>query len=291
MVVTTPPLTASPPDPPSPKRRDRPPAPEGALRCPPASRPAAAACALPALALALAALALPASASASGLDEAGYWQLADATQQRLDPIWDEHAGMYRPGGSGTDPAVNAGLLLTHAVAAQRGHEGPARNDHRARLIAARLTRRGGPFADNGQAAPGAQRHTPGWTNSMDSARASQHLVFDAEVVDGLVAAWRARRELDLPASTVAAIEDRIGRTVAGKFWRYPAIRLNQINWYGLMYAAVGDRQRPRHPAAPRPRAADPALRARHRRPRPRRRQPRAGRALPLPPAAVRDGPA
>ncbi len=192
---------------------------------------------LPALAIALAALAIPASASASGLDEAGYWKLADATQQRLDPIWDEHAGMYRPGGSGTDPAVNAGLLLTHAVAAQRGHEGPARNDHRARLIAARLTRRGGPFADNGQAAPGAQRHTPGWTNSMDSARASQHLVFDAEVVDGLVAAWRARRELDLPASTVAAIEDRIGRTVAGKFWRYPAIRLNQINWYGLMYAA------------------------------------------------------
>ncbi len=192
---------------------------------------------LPALVLALAALAIPASASASGLDEAGYWQLADATQQRLDPIWDEHAGMYRPGGSGTDPAVNAGLLLTHAVAAQRGHEGPARNDHRARLIAARLVRRGGPFADTGQAAPGAQRHTPGWTNSMDSARASQHLVFDAEVVDGLVAAWRARRELDLPDSTVAAIQDRIGRTVAGKFWRYPAIRLNQINWYGLMYAA------------------------------------------------------
>ncbi len=145
--------------------------------------------------------------------------------------------MYRPGGSGTDPAVNAWLLLTHAVAAQRGHEGPARNDHRARLIAARLTRRGGPFVDNGQAAPGSQHHTPGWSTRWTRARAGQHLVFDAEVVDGLVAAWRARRELDLPASTVAAIEDRIGRTVAGQFWRYPAIRLNQINWYGLMYAA------------------------------------------------------
>jgi len=79
---------------------------------------------LPALALALAALALPASAHAAGLDEAGYWKLADATQQRLDPTWVEGAGMYRPGGSGTDPAVNASLLLTHAVAAQRGHEGP-----------------------------------------------------------------------------------------------------------------------------------------------------------------------
>ena len=191
-----------------------------------------------ALALALAALAVPASASAAGLDEAGYWQLADATQQRLDPVWDEHAGMYRPGGSGTDPAVNASLLLTHAVAAQRGHEGAARNDHRARLLAARLTRRGGPFVDRGEAPPGSQHHAPGWVSSMDSpGGADQHLVYDAEVVDGLVAAWRARRALDLPASTVAAIEDRIGRTVAGRFWRYPAIRLNQINWYGLMYAA------------------------------------------------------
>ena len=141
--------------------------------------------------------------------------------------------MYRPGGSGTDPAVNAWLLLAHAVAAQRGHEGPARNDHRARLIAARLTRRGGPFVDRSEAPPGSQHHAPGWVSSMDSpSGADQHLVYDAEVVDGLVAAWRARRELDLPAATVAAIEDRIGRTVAGRFWRYPAIRLNQINWYG-----------------------------------------------------------
>ena len=121
-----------------------------------------------------------------------------------------------------------------------------------------------PFVERGDAPPGAQRHAPGWVSSMDSpSGADQHLVYDAEVVDGLVAAWRARRALDLPAATVAAIEDRIGRTVAGRFWRYPAIRLNQINWYGLMYARLGDRQRPRQPAAPRPRAADPALRARH----------------------------
>ena len=193
---------------------------------------------LPALALALAALAVPASASAAGLDEAGYWKLADATQQRLDATWDERAEMYRPGGSGTDPAVNASLLLTHAVAAQRGHEGPARNDHRARLLAARLTRPRRPVRRARRRArrPAAPRARLGQLDGL-AFGADQHLVYDAEVVDGLVAAWRARRALDLPASTVAAIEDRIGRTVAGRFWRYPAIRLNQINWYGLMYAA------------------------------------------------------
>ena len=68
-------------------------------------------------------------------------------------------------------------------------------------------------------------------------RGFQHLVFDAEVVDGLVYAYRARKELQLPESTVDAIRDAISRTARGPFWRYPTIRLNQINWYALMYAA------------------------------------------------------
>ena len=33
------------------------------------------------------------------------------------------------------------------------------------------------------------------------------------------------------------IRDAIHRTARGKFWRYPTIRLNQVNWYALMYAA------------------------------------------------------
>ena len=70
-----------------------------------------------------------------------------------------------------------------------------------------------------------------------SGHGSQHLVFDAEVVDGLVYAYRARRELDLPDSTVNAIRDAISRTARGSFWRWPTIRLNQVNWYSLMYAA------------------------------------------------------
>ncbi len=33
------------------------------------------------------------------------------------------------------------------------------------------------------------------------------------------------------------IRDAIHRTARGSFWRYPTIRLNQVNWYALMYAA------------------------------------------------------
>ena len=61
-----------------------------------------------------------------------------ACRQRLDPLWHEESGQYRPGPGGVDALVNSLLLLTHSVAAQQGHTGPARNDHRARLIARAL---------------------------------------------------------------------------------------------------------------------------------------------------------
>src|SRR4051794_23869137 len=183
------------------------------------------------------ATAAAATVPAAPLTDRGYWVVADHMQQLLDSSWDERRGQYRPGGGGTDPMVNSLMLLTHSVAAMQNHEGPARNDHRARLIAKALvsypafigTRPTNPPA-------GSQVHAPGWTNSMDSV-SGQHLVFDAEVVDGLVYAWQAREPIGLPQSTSDAIARAIDTTARGRFWRYPTIRLNQINWYALMYAA------------------------------------------------------
>ena len=184
---------------------------------------------VPLLLLALVfALAVPGGARA-----ADYWSYADRIQSRLDARWDEQAGYYRMAGGGVEPMANAMMLLTHSVAAMRGYQGPARNDHRARILALRLVSRP-PFVTR----PGTgQRHAPGWVSSMNSARDGQHLVFDAEVVDGLVYAYRARRELGLPEATVSAIRSAIHRTARGAFWRYPTMRLNQVNWYALMYAA------------------------------------------------------
>ena len=45
------------------------------------------------------------------------------------------------------------------------------------------------------------------------------------------------RRCSCPTSTVEKIRNAIHRTARGKFWRYPTIRLNQVNWYALMYAA------------------------------------------------------
>jgi hypothetical protein len=188
----------------------------------------------PLLAAAAAALVLAAPAKAATYDDAAYWAFADRMQQRVDDRWDEQAGYFRFAGGGVEPMANSMQLLTYAVAAMHGHDGPARNDHRARVLADRLVS-SAPFVTTKTGT--GQIHAPGWVNSMTARTGSQHLVFDAEVVDGLVYAYRAREALRLPDSTVDKIRRAIHATAHGSFWRYPTIRLNQVNWYALMYAA------------------------------------------------------
>ena len=188
----------------------------------------------------LGAVLLASSASADvgrPFDEAGYWAYADRLQVRLDPMWDEQAGRYRSAGGGTESMVNSLMLLTHSASAMAGHEGPSRNDHRARLVARALVSSPAFLTRMpSKPKPGSQPHAPGWSNSMAS-HGNQHLVFDAEIVDGLTYAWRARRQLGLPKSTSDSIARAIDTTARGRYWRWPTIRLNQINWYALMYAA------------------------------------------------------
>jgi hypothetical protein len=196
-----------------------------------------------ALAAALAAVALaaaPVNAAAApvSFDDAAYLAYADRAQARLDRLWNADAGRYVTHGSGTESMVNSLLLLTHSVAAMAGHDGPSRNDRRARLVARALVTQPA-FITRRPTRPraGSQVHIPGWSNSMAGGNSIQHLVFDAEIVDGLVYAYRARRELGLPESTSRLIAESIDRTVRGRYWRWPTVRLNQINWYALMYAA------------------------------------------------------
>ena len=72
-------------------------------------------CALPLLAYAASS-----PTPAFAYDDAGYLQYADRMQERLDGLWNEQRGIYEPGPGGVDALVNAGLLLTHSVAAQAG---------------------------------------------------------------------------------------------------------------------------------------------------------------------------
>jgi hypothetical protein len=183
------------------------------------------------IALATAVLAA-APATASALDEQGYLAFADRMQTRIDRYWDAHSDSFSRFSSG----AHADVLLTYAVAAERGHEGPARNDQRARRLVDLLVS-SPPFVERAPRPRDDQAHAPGFVSTIESANGFQHLVVDAEVIDGLRHAWLARRDLGLSQAQSDAIADRIHRTAVGSFFRYPAIRLNQINWYALVYAA------------------------------------------------------
>jgi hypothetical protein len=176
------------------------------------------------------------AAGPAAWDAAAYWAFADRVQAQLDPYW--RGKRYEPARA----MYNATLLLTHSAAALAGHTGPARRDERAHALIRALCE---PPTWVRAPATGSQGHMPGWRDSL-SGGGIQHLVVDTEIAWGLAMAWRARDALGLDRATADLIAERIISTTEGTFWRWPALRLNQSNWYARMYQAAasvgGDRR-------------------------------------------------
>jgi hypothetical protein len=183
------------------------------------------------------ALARPSAAGArAAYTDADYFHFADGIAAAVDPTWDSARGFYVSGTAGVDSRYNAALLLVHATAAAHGHAGPARNDTRARRIAARLTE-AAPFHEGVTPPwPDPMFHTPGWLGNMDGDYTVMDKAIDPKIAEGLEAAWSARAALGLPDETVARIVDQISRVASGPFFRFPNVRLNQINWPAELYA-------------------------------------------------------
>jgi hypothetical protein len=184
----------------------------------------------------------PAGAAVVGtppLTNAGYWEFADWLQGAMDRLWNDTEPGYT-----YDTRINACALMTHSIAALEGHDGPARRDERARRLAARLcesppfrvprgrpTRHANPRSES-------QIHAPGWVSIINRKSAQMHLSVDPKVARALYYAWRAREQLELPPATVARMV-RAVRTVANSpFFRYPNIRLNQINFAAEIQACA-----------------------------------------------------
>ena len=181
-----------------------------------------------------------AGAPALATDEAGYWAFADQVQRRLDDDWSPKLDQYRVGSPSVDTMLNANELLVHSAAALRGLDAshPVRADARARSITAALMRTPPWIESVTDPAAGSQPHSPGWVASMQLLKSSQHLVVDGEVTDALAMAWLARDAIGLDNATRALLVDRLRRVALGPYWRYPTLRLNQINWYAEVYMAA-----------------------------------------------------
>jgi hypothetical protein len=166
-----------------------------------------------------------------------YWRFADWLQPYFDALWIPEKRLYASGNSSGGRIYHNSLLLTtHAIAALERHDGATRNDDRARALAARLCE-SPPWSELTQPfLPDPQFHTPGWVESMGSRDAAMDKSIDPKVAEALMYAWRARDVLGLPRETVALIADRISRCARGPFFRFPSVRLNQINWNCDIYA-------------------------------------------------------
>jgi hypothetical protein len=171
------------------------------------------------------------------LTAADYWRFADWLAPYFDALWIPERSLYGSGSSGVGRIYHNSLLLTtHAVAALSGHQGPARNDDRARALAWRLCD-SPPWSERDASPEGdPQFHNPGWVESMGTRDAAMDKSIDPKVAEALMYAWRARDVLQLPQDTLNLIADRIARCARGPFFRFPNVRLNQINWNCELYA-------------------------------------------------------
>ncbi len=191
-------------------------------------------------------LARPASVAARAavvasppLRNADYWEFAGWLQPAMDKLWNESHTAYT-----TDSRINACALMTHAIAALEGQDGRARNDVRARQLAARLCEsppfrapRGRPTRHRDPRSE-SQSHAPGWVTSIARADSAQHITVDPKVARALYYAWRAREQLQLPEETVARIVERVRSVARSPFFRYPNVRLNQINFAAELHACA-----------------------------------------------------
>jgi hypothetical protein len=193
-----------------------------------------AAMAAPALRLITAPAARAATAGA-GLTEAGYWAFVDPIAERMEHLWDAGDRCYGVGGE-AESAINAALLTIHAVAALRDHRGAARADDRARTLAARMCE-SPPWSERAHPSrPDKMFHVGGWLSSVRSDGAGMEKSVDPKVAEAVACTWRARDVVGLDPSVAQRMAALVQRCAHGPFFRYPNVRLNQINWNAEVFA-------------------------------------------------------
>ncbi len=180
---------------------------------------------------------MQASASSDDEDVQFYLAFMDTVVARIHSQWSESHGAYRPVGGTYATVANARMLQTHAGAALAGHTGASRDDERARRLVSTLLSSPCPWRTAGaNTRHDKMFHLPGWATSLTDPEAVMDKAVDPQVAQALVAAWRAGSILGLEAGTLQQIVQAVSGTARCAFFRYPGIRLNQLNWNCALYA-------------------------------------------------------
>jgi hypothetical protein len=181
----------------------------------------------------------PLAGAVASKDEAVAFYLAfmDTVMARLRSEWSTTYSAYRAVGGTYSTVINARMLQVHAAAARVGHAGASRDDERARLLVATLLKSPAPYRTSGaNVRHDKMFHLPGWITSLTDPEGVMDKAVDPQVAQALTEAWRAGGALGLDAATLQQIVDAVSGTARCAFFRYPGIRLNQLNWNCALYA-------------------------------------------------------
>jgi hypothetical protein len=167
-----------------------------------------------------------------------YWAFADRRQADVEPRWSTRLDRYLPALGRQDTRLEANMLTLHAIAALADHRGASRHDERIEPLVRALTSFPAYVESLGQVGAtvaGDQPHAPGWMPSTLTLNHPQHVALDPKVAEALAYAYRARDTVGLDPALSARIVQVIHAVANSPFYRYPAIRLNQFNWYADLY--------------------------------------------------------
>ena len=173
------------------------------------------------------ALAEAAVVNAPPLNDAGYWDFVLAPAGSRPAV-----GRLRR--LANDTRINACALMTHSIAALLDHNGPSRRDDRARRLAARLCEtlfrpaRGRPTTHSDPRSE-TQRCTH-LAGSRNQAQDSDAPLRGSKSCACSLLRWRARRAARAAVGTVRRMVTQVRSVATSPFFRYPNIRLNQINF-------------------------------------------------------------
>lgn len=166
-----------------------------------------------------------------------YLAFMDTVVERIHPQWSDWRGAYHAPQGTFATVINARMLQVHAGAAAAGHTGPSRDDERARRLVQTLMTSPAPWRVSGVGVPHEKMfHLPGWITSLTEPNAVMDKAVDPQVAQALVAAWRAGATLGLEETTLQTIVQAVSAVARCSFFRYPGIRLNQLNWNCALYA-------------------------------------------------------
>ena len=173
------------------------------------------------------------------LTDADYWRFADWLAPYFDALWYPTESLLRLGQQRRRAHLPQRPAAHDARGRRaRGPPGPdaATTTARGRSRGGCASRRRGASATRSPEGD-PQFHNPGWVESLGTREAAMDKSIDPKVAEALMYAWRARDVLR-PARRrrVDLIADRVSRCARGPFFRFPNVRLNQINWNCELYA-------------------------------------------------------